>query len=337
MKKSKNLFEDLYADIDSFINSSRFKKELNNQFKKFEEMFYDLNVTSLFSLDERELDILRNRYGVYTNGSLVIYKEVGKKYGLSKGRVEQIIAKAIKKGKKYLELFFREYEKEFYYKINILDFLDYTELPKELGEYKSITLEQLFSIDNTYKKNLIRNVIVMKIYKVTLKKENDGKDRLNILSLLLDFLSSINISDLFLSSALFNCLYVNDIYNLGLLVSKDDLYDIKDITKEMIEELDNYLNIDKVIVVTDIDFPSLSEEEFRENEYLINSTLEDLEFSSRLYNALKRAGVNYGEDLIGVTLEELVKKYNLGKKTAEDILKVKENIAEKVKKKKQEN
>lgn len=324
MKKSKDLFEDLYINIGDFINSSRYKKEMNSQFFKFKEMFFDTNVTELFSLNERNLSILRKRYGVFTNNIIVTYDKIGEEYDLTKVRIEQIVSSSIRKCKLFLELYFKECEMCFYNDIHLLDFLEYNELPKELGDITDITLNQLFSINDTYKKNLIRNVILMKIYKVVATKKYSDKfherDKKIIGGMLLNFLYSINICDLFLSSDTYYCLYGDDIYNLGMLVNKKYLYDIKDINKEMVEEIEKYLRIDSVITVKNPVIYTKDENELRKLNYLISCTIEDLDFSRRTYNALKRAGFNYGEQLLYKTKEELICMYGLGRKATEEVL-----------------
>ena len=48
--------------------------------------------------------------------------------------------------------------------------------------------------------------------------------------------------------------------------------------------------------------------------------IEDLDFSVRSYNCLKRAGINTVEDLISKTEEDMMKVRNLGRKSLEEVI-----------------
>ena len=55
-------------------------------------------------------------------------------------------------------------------------------------------------------------------------------------------------------------------------------------------------------------------------EKIIDITIEELNFSVRTYNCLKRANINTVEDLIEKTYEEMIKVKNLGKKNLDEII-----------------
>ena len=55
-------------------------------------------------------------------------------------------------------------------------------------------------------------------------------------------------------------------------------------------------------------------------EKIIHITIEELDFSVRTYNCLKRAGINTVEDIIGKTFEQISKVENLGKKSLDEII-----------------
>ena len=50
-------------------------------------------------------------------------------------------------------------------------------------------------------------------------------------------------------------------------------------------------------------------------EQILNKTIEELEFSVRSFNCLKRAGINTVGDLISKSPEEMMRVRNLGKKS----------------------
>ena len=49
-------------------------------------------------------------------------------------------------------------------------------------------------------------------------------------------------------------------------------------------------------------------------------TIEELDFSVRSFNCLKRAGINTVEDLINTSEEDMMKVRNLGRKSLEEVL-----------------
>ncbi len=55
-------------------------------------------------------------------------------------------------------------------------------------------------------------------------------------------------------------------------------------------------------------------------EQILNKTIEELEFSVRSFNCLKRAGINTVGDLISKSPEEMMRVRNLGKKSLEEVI-----------------
>jgi DNA-directed RNA polymerase subunit alpha len=62
------------------------------------------------------------------------------------------------------------------------------------------------------------------------------------------------------------------------------------------------------------------EKEDSGKEKILEMTVEELDFSVRSYNCLKRAGINTVSDLTAMTEEELMKVRNLGRKSLEEVL-----------------
>ena len=62
------------------------------------------------------------------------------------------------------------------------------------------------------------------------------------------------------------------------------------------------------------------EKEEDKREKVLEMSIEELEFSVRSYNCLKRAGINTVEDLIDRTEEDMMKVRNLGRKSLEEVL-----------------
>ena len=53
---------------------------------------------------------------------------------------------------------------------------------------------------------------------------------------------------------------------------------------------------------------------------ILNKTIEELEFSVRSFNCLKRAGINTVGDLVNKSPEEMMRVRNLGKKSLEEVI-----------------
>jgi len=61
------------------------------------------------------------------------------------------------------------------------------------------------------------------------------------------------------------------------------------------------------------------EKEKSEREKILNKTLEELDFSVRSYNCLKKSDVNTLRDLVEFSPREIIKIKNLGKKSLDEI------------------
>jgi len=64
---------------------------------------------------------------------------------------------------------------------------------------------------------------------------------------------------------------------------------------------------------------SEEEREKSEKEKILNKTIEELDFSVRSYNCLKKSSINTLRDLINYSPEEVIKIKNLGKKSLDEI------------------
>ena len=57
-----------------------------------------------------------------------------------------------------------------------------------------------------------------------------------------------------------------------------------------------------------------------QRDKVLEMTIEELDLSVRSFNCLKRANINYVEDLISKTEEEMIKVRNLGRKSLEEVI-----------------
>lgn len=85
--------------------------------------------------------------------------------------------------------------------------------------------------------------------------------------------------------------------------------------KIMSEHLGLFVNLTNHIQDVEI----MVEKEEDDKEKALVMTVEELDFSVRSYNCLKRAGINTVEELIQKTEDEMMKVRNLGKKSLEEV------------------
>lgn len=83
------------------------------------------------------------------------------------------------------------------------------------------------------------------------------------------------------------------------------------------EHLDLFINLTDEINNVEI----IEEEEEEEGNEVLDMTIEELDFSVRSYNCLKRAGVDSVGELISMTEDQLMNIRNLGKKSLKEIKK----------------
>ena len=87
--------------------------------------------------------------------------------------------------------------------------------------------------------------------------------------------------------------------------------------KIMSEHLELFINLSDDAKNAEI----MVEKEETQKEKVLEMTIEELDFSVRSYNCLKRAGINTVEDLINKTEDEMMKVRNLGRKSLEEVMK----------------
>jgi len=86
--------------------------------------------------------------------------------------------------------------------------------------------------------------------------------------------------------------------------------------KILTEHLSLFVNLSEVTRNSEV----MTEKEEGKKEKVLELTIEELDLSVRSYNCLKRAGINYVEDLANKTEEDMMKVRNLGRKSLEEVL-----------------
>ena len=87
-------------------------------------------------------------------------------------------------------------------------------------------------------------------------------------------------------------------------------------SKIMNEHLNLFIELSDAAKDTEI----MKEKEEARPDKILSMLIEDLDFSVRSYNCLKRAGINTVGDLINRTEEDMMKVRNLGRKSLEEVM-----------------
>lgn len=87
------------------------------------------------------------------------------------------------------------------------------------------------------------------------------------------------------------------------------------------EHLDMFIDLSEIAKTMSI----MSQKELSMKDKLLETSIEDLDFSVRSYNCLKRAGIHTVADIVNKSEQDMIKVRNLGKKSLDEVLnKVKE-------------
>jgi len=83
------------------------------------------------------------------------------------------------------------------------------------------------------------------------------------------------------------------------------------------EHLELFIDLSEIAKTMSI----MSHKEISKRDKLLETPIEDLEFSVRSYNCLKRAGMHTVADIVAKTEHDMIKVRNLGKKSLEEVIK----------------
>ena len=86
--------------------------------------------------------------------------------------------------------------------------------------------------------------------------------------------------------------------------------------KVLTEHLNLFVDLSGDAYVGDI----MVEKDDKAQQTVLSMTIEELDFSVRSFNCLKRAGINTVEDLIAKTEDDMMKVRNLGRKSLEEVI-----------------
>ena len=82
------------------------------------------------------------------------------------------------------------------------------------------------------------------------------------------------------------------------------------------EHLEMFIDLSEIAKTMSI----MSQKELSMKDKLLETPIEELEFSVRSYNCLKRAGIHTVADIVSKTEQDMIKVRNLGKKSLEEVI-----------------
>ena len=82
------------------------------------------------------------------------------------------------------------------------------------------------------------------------------------------------------------------------------------------EHLEMFIDLSEIAKTMSI----MSQKELSMKDKLLQTPIEELEFSVRSYNCLKRAGINVVADIVSKTEQDMIKVRNLGKKSLDEVI-----------------
>ena len=82
------------------------------------------------------------------------------------------------------------------------------------------------------------------------------------------------------------------------------------------EHLEMFIDLSEIAKTMSI----MSQKELSMKDKLLETPIEELEFSVRSYNCLKRAGINGVADIVSKTEQDMIKVRNLGKKSLDEVI-----------------
>ncbi|MEG2348240.1 MAG: DNA-directed RNA polymerase subunit alpha [Clostridia bacterium] len=83
------------------------------------------------------------------------------------------------------------------------------------------------------------------------------------------------------------------------------------------EHLEMFIDLSEIAKTMSI----MSQKELSMKDKLLETTIEELDFSVRSYNCLKRAGIHTVADIVSKTEQDMIKVRNLGKKSLDEVIK----------------
>ena len=82
------------------------------------------------------------------------------------------------------------------------------------------------------------------------------------------------------------------------------------------EHLEMFIDLSEIAKTMSI----MSQKELSMKDKLLETAIEDLDFSVRSYNCLKRAGIHTVADIVNKSEQDMIKVRNLGKKSLEEVI-----------------
>ena len=312
MEKVYDFFKELDKEIQDEFKSSIFLPEIMTLYETYKYNFYNASNPTFLMFNERDTKIFRLRYDFfYKEKYNYSYEKIGKLFGITRARVEQIIKNCIEETKKNIMEDLKKFECNKYlsfpvknlfandYKENI-EFIDFP-----LSSYANDNYDKLTFYDKKQS-----NSILLKIYRSLKRNYLDlglsDYDYINFMHIIVGYLSQRKISELPLSNV--TCcrllsIGIDNIYSLAE-IPMEYLYNSGLLNKNDIGSIyDNYGESN--IFKRDISYIS-REEKIR---YIRNLDINELNLSFKTSTILNALGLNKLGIIIDLTDNDLKQKY----------------------------
>lgn len=303
---------------------------------------------SLDTLTPREKHVIERRFGLEEGELPRDLETVGSELGVTRERLRQIAAKALRK-LRYpsrslkFSIRFEEGEEPSETRDSIIS-EKYQLLTKEEKKLCSELLDNIYASgiiysNNPYevleedarKESILKGIDIVRNRKQIIKEreEIEKRERYNTP------LDNTNIS--VRAYNYFKNLGIETIADLTKLTKKDELFLVKELGKDaylqLFLEISKYREVSTDYIslletVTQEDLEKKISEEIEKEELLKEqysgsrgTEIEELDLSVRAYNCLKRAGITTLEQLSMMTIEDFLHVRNLGRKSMEEVIK----------------
>lgn len=187
---------------------------------------------------------------------------------------------------------------------------------EDIEDLESVTDEELIKIKNLNEKGVAEIRTAINTYFTD--DENDDVDWSNIEDdEAISTLKELSIEEVELSVRSYNCLKRAGIKTIGELcdMTMEDMMKVRNLGRKGQEEVLAMLKANGLLKGTD--------EEDDEDEITgnvnTNIPIDELEFSERTYNCLKRAGIRTLRDICKKTPEDMMRVRNLGRRGQEEV------------------
>ena len=315
--------------------------DLNPNSNNYDKLYYQIlgspqdNKLRLYSskklqaqiehLTEKEKLVIEKRFGISPDNSPKTLKTIGDEIGLTVDRIRQIEQQTIRK----LRIINRNKQKTCSYNFNQSDMLTHEE-NKMLNtlEKKLYSSSFIFRNNPHISPNNATNRSILKTFELIKKVDEITEEQKELKEVKIQKKVNTPLEDANIPIKAY--IYLQKIGmtlvgDLRGLSPQHHFYLLKELGKQA------YIDFLREVTIYDEDFSNIelmedmTEDQMKEmikerKSVILDTHIDDLEFSARTYNALKREGLCTLGDISNVTEQKLAKIRNLGEKSCNEVI-----------------